>query len=74
MNTLRKKIEEELHELDASSLVAVYEYLRAIKAVRPEAGEVSGARAPSIEEVREKTSRSTSDWGEAVCSDRDERV
>ncbi|GAB4266520.1 MULTISPECIES: hypothetical protein [Deferrisoma] len=75
MNTLRKRIEDELNGLDPTSLVAVYEYLRAIKAIRPApGGGAEGEGAPSIEEVRRQTSTSSSDWSEAVRGDRDERI
>jgi len=73
MNTLRRRIEEELNSLDSQAMVALYEYLRQMKRVR-EHREEPRVRAPSIQEILELTSTSASEWAETICEERDERV
>jgi hypothetical protein len=67
---LKDRIREDIEDLSAEDLAAVYSCVRALKHKH----ERQTGGVPSIEEVREALSTSESNWAEAVSEDREERV
>jgi len=70
MTLLKKKIEDELNNMDVRDMAAVYEHLRQLSRLRRHK---PSTPVPSIKHLHELTATSNGSWSDALLSEREER-
>lgn len=73
MTLLKKKIEDELNQLDIRDMSAIYEHLRQLSRLRRLQVHKPSVRVPSIQHLHDLTATSKGSWSEALIHEREDR-
>jgi len=74
MTLLKKKIEDELNQMDIRDMSAIYEHLRQLTRLRRLPAHKPPARMPSIQQLHDLTAISNGSWSETLINEREDRL